>query len=43
MSEPEVLPQAAHRGKCLLGAAFVPFVEATISPMMMLPMTAEFG
>lgn len=28
---------------CLLGSTFVPFVQATISPLMMLPMTREFG
>lgn len=28
---------------CLLGATFVPYVQATISPLMMLPMISEFG
>jgi len=28
---------------CLLGSTFVPYVQATISPLMMLPMTREFG
>ncbi len=28
---------------CLLGSTFVPYVQATISPLMMLPMTKEFG
>ena len=28
---------------CLLGSTFVPFVQATTSPFMMLPMTKEFG
>jgi MFS family permease len=28
---------------CLLGATFVPYVQATISPLMMLPMIREFG
>lgn len=44
MSEPEITPRKLLiAATCLLGAAFVPFVEATISPMMMLPMTREFG
>jgi MFS family permease len=28
---------------CLLGATFVPYVQATIAPLMMLPMIGEFG
>ena len=28
---------------CLLGSTFVPYVQATISPLMMLPMIKEFG
>jgi MFS family permease len=28
---------------CLLGSTFVPYVQATISPLMMLPMIREFG
>ncbi len=28
---------------CLLGATFVPYVQATIGPLMMLPMIGEFG
>ena len=44
MDEPEVTPRKLLiAATCLLGSAFVPFVEATISPMMMLPMTQEFG
>jgi len=28
---------------CLLGSMFVPYVQATIGPLMLLPMTGEFG
>jgi MFS family permease len=44
MQEPEVTPRKLMiAAVCLLGSTFVPYVEATISPMMMLPMTGEFG
>lgn len=44
MTEPEITPRKLLVAvTCLLGATFVPYVEATISPLMMLPMTEEFG
>jgi len=44
MEEPEITPRKLLIAvTCLLGATFVPYVEATISPLMMLPMTEEFG
>jgi MFS family permease len=44
MEEPEVTPRKiAVTAACLLGSTFVPYVQVTISPMMMLPMTQEFG
>jgi MFS family permease len=44
MDEPEITPgKLLIAVTCLLGATFVPYVEATISPLMMLPMTEEFG
>ena len=44
MSEPEVTPRKLLVvATCLLGVTFVPYVQVTISPMMMLPMTQEFG
>jgi MFS family permease len=44
MSEPEVTPRKLLiAGTCLLGATFVPYVQAIIAPLMMLPMIGEFG
>lgn len=44
MEEPEITPRKLLiAGVCLLGATFVPYVEAIIGPLMMLPMNTEFG
>jgi MFS family permease len=44
MEEPELTPRKLLvAATCLLGATFVPYVEAIIGPMMMLPMSGEFG
>lgn len=44
MEEPEVTPRKLLiAAVCLLGATFVPYVEAIIGPLMMLPMIGEFG
>jgi MFS family permease len=44
MEQPEVTPRKlAIAAVCLLGVTFVPYVEAIIGPMMMLPMIEEFG
>lgn len=44
MQEPEVTPRKLLIvGVCLLGATFIPYVEALIGPLMMLPMSEEFG
>ena len=44
MNDPEVTPRKLLVvATCLLGVTFVPYVQVTISPMMMLPMTQEFG
>lgn len=44
MHEPEVTPRKLWiAAVCLLGATFVPYVEAIIGPLMMLPMSGEFG
>ncbi len=44
MEEREVTPRKLLiAATCLVGVTFVPYVEATISPLMMLPMTGEFG
>jgi MFS family permease len=44
MEEPEVTPRKILIGVvCLLGSAFVPYVEATTGPLMMLPMIQELG
>jgi MFS family permease len=43
MHEPEITSRKLLiAGVCLLGATFVPYVEAIIGPMMMLPMSGEF-
>lgn len=40
----EVTPRKlAVAGVCLLGVTFVPYVEAIVGPLMMLPLTQEFG
>lgn len=42
--EPEVTPRKLLvAATCLLGATFVPYVEAVSGPLMMLPMIEEFG
>lgn len=44
MEEPEVTSRKLLiAAVCLLGATFVPYVEAIIGPLMMLPMIDEFG
>lgn len=44
MEEPELSPRRLFvAAVCLLGATFVPYVEAIIGPLMMLPMSGEFG
>ena len=44
MNDPEVTPRKLFIAAiCLLGATFVPYVQATIGPLMMLPMISEFG
>jgi len=44
MNDPEVTPRKLFIAAiCLLGATFVPYVQATIGPLMMLPMINEFG
>ncbi|MEO8308017.1 MAG: MFS transporter [Pseudomonadota bacterium] len=44
MNEPEITPRKVLIAvTCLVCSAFVPFVQATIGPMMMLPMINEFG
>jgi MFS family permease len=44
MDEPEVTPRKLLiAATCLLGATFIPYVQATIGPLMMLPMIEEFG
>src|SRR5688500_5893183 len=44
MEQPEVTPRKLLiAAVCLLGVTFVPYVEAIIGPMMMLPMIDEFG
>jgi len=44
MNEPEITPRKLLvAATCLLGATFVPYVQAIIGPLMMLPMIEEFG
>ena len=44
MKDPEITPRKLFVAAiCLLGATFVPYVQATIGPLMMLPMIKEFG
>ena len=44
MNDPEITPRKLFIAAiCLLGATFVPYVQATIGPLMMLPMINEFG
>jgi MFS family permease len=44
VTEPELTPRKLFiAATCLLGATFVPYVEATIGPLMMLPLIEEFG
>lgn len=44
MSESELTPRRLLiAGTCLLGATFIPYVQAIIAPLMMLPMIGEFG
>jgi MFS family permease len=44
MEQPEVTPRKLFiAAVCLLGATFIPYVEAVIGPLMMLPMSEEFG
>ncbi|HXC60176.1 MAG TPA: MFS transporter [Steroidobacteraceae bacterium] len=44
MAEPEITPRKLLIAvTCLVGAAFIPYVQAIIAPLMMLPMTGEFG
>jgi len=44
VAEPEVTARKVLiAAVCLLGSTFVPFVQATIGPLMLLPMTGEFG
>lgn len=44
MNEPEITPRKLLiAAVCLLGSTFVPYVQATIGPLMMLPMINEFG
>lgn len=44
MTEPEATPRKlVIAGTCLVGATFVPYVQAIIAPLMMLPMIGEFG
>ena len=42
--EPEVTPRKLGiAAVCLLGSTFVPYVQAILGPLMMLPMIQEFG
>lgn len=44
MSEPEITPRKLLVAAiCLLGATFIPYVQAILGPLMMLPMIEEFG
>jgi MFS family permease len=44
MDAPEVTPRKLLIAvTCLLGATFVPYVQAIVGPLMMLPMIGEFG
>jgi MFS family permease len=44
MNDPELAPRRLLvAATCLLGATFVPYVQATIGPLMMLPMINELG
>ena len=44
MTDPEITPRKLLiAGTCLLGATFIPYVQAIIAPLMMLPMIGEFG
>src|SRR5512139_1429663 len=44
MEEPEITPRKLGiAAVCLLGSTFVPYVQATLAPLMMLPMIQEFG
>lgn len=44
MDAPEVTPRKLLvAAVCLLGSTFVPYVQATIGPLMMLPMIKELG
>jgi MFS family permease len=43
-AEPEITARKVLiAAVCLLGSTFVPYVQATIGPLMLLPMTGEFG
>jgi MFS family permease len=44
VTDPEITPRKLLiAGTCLLGATFIPYVQAIIAPLMMLPMIGEFG
>ena len=44
MKDPEITPRKLLIAvTCLVGATLVPYVQAVIAPLMMLPMTAAFG
>lgn len=44
MTDSEITPRKLLiAGICLLGATFIPYVQAIIAPLMMLPMIGEFG
>jgi MFS family permease len=44
MNEPEITPRnLIIAATCLLGSMFVPYVQAIVGPLMMLPMIGEFG
>jgi len=44
VTEPDITPRKLLiAGTCLLGATFIPYVQAIIAPLMMLPMIGEFG